>query len=154
MYTFSITTIGKQKAGPEQELVERYKKHLKPFAKMNHVHLLDSKKGTAAQITKKDSDKLHQSLIPNAFHILLTETGTTYSSKDFSTAIKNWSEHESRPIQFLIAGPRGVELDLKNKMDASLSLSPMTFPHDIAHLVLLEQLYRAMTILHGKTYHY
>jgi 23S rRNA (pseudouridine1915-N3)-methyltransferase len=154
MYNFSITTIGKQKAGPEQELAERYKKHIKPFAKINHVHLLDSKKGTATQITKKDSEKLHHSLIPNAFHVLLTETGTTYSSKEFSAEIKNWSEHESRTIQFLIAGPRGVEPDLKKSMDASLSLSPMTFPHDIAHLVLLEQLYRTMTILHGKTYHY
>ena len=64
------------------------------------------------------------------------------------------AEGGARPVQFLVAGPSGVEKETVEACDYKLSLSPLTFPHELALVVLFEQLYRACTVVTGKTYHY
>lgn len=157
MFSLIITSIGKQKIGPESELVARYSKQLKTFAKIEMQELTESKHsrvGDLKRVRTKDANSLRSALVPGAKHILLSEHGQTFSSLDFSKTLINWSENETQTIQFLLAGPHGVDQSLIDKIHTTLSLSPMTFPHDIARVLLLEQLYRAMTILSGKTYHY
>jgi 23S rRNA (pseudouridine1915-N3)-methyltransferase len=157
MFSIKITSIGKQKNGPEAELVSRYLKQIKSHAKVEIQELSESKHARSGDLKRarsEDAESLRSALLPGAKHILLTEHGTNHSSPDFAKTLQGWSENETTPIQFLLAGPHGVDTTLEKEAHATLSLSPMTFPHDIARALLLEQIYRAMTILSGKKYHY
>ena len=157
MYSINITSIGKQKQGPEQELVSRYLKQLKTYSKIEIQELSESKHARSGDLERarlEDSETLRSARLSGAKHVLLTEHGATYSSEELAKTIQGWSENETQTIQFFLAGPHGVDKSLESEIHTTLSLSPMTFPHDIARALLLEQIYRAMTILSGKTYHY
>ncbi len=86
--------------------------------------------------------------------IVLDADGKDLDSAHFAAKLKDMSEQETRPLVFVVGGPLGLHDDLKSKADITLSLSSMTMPHELALLVLSEQIYRAMTILTNKTYHY
>lgn len=137
MYRFHIVTVGGMKRGPHAELVEHYRRLLRPFAKVEVVDVGEIKR-----------------VARDAFSVLLSERGKEYASGDFAKQIASWSEHETRAIEFVVAGPFGVDASAAKHFDATLSLSQLTFPHDLATVLLYEQLYRAMTILAGRTYHY
>lgn len=157
MFSIIITRIGKEKVGPESELVFGYLKQMKTYAKIKIQKLPESKHSRSGDLHRsrsEDAETLRSTMLPGAKHILLSEHGTTFSSEAFAKIIQNWSENETTTIQFFLAGPHGVDTKLEREMHEVLSLSPMTFPHDLACAVLLEQLYRAMTILRKKTYHY
>lgn len=157
MYRISLITIGTMKPGPQKDLAEGYVKRLKYFAKIDTIQLKEEKFRSASdadRVKKSEADRIGKALDPNAFQILLTEHGDEYTSPEFVRKLETWGEHGARPIQFIIGGPLGLDPALRQKVDATLALSKMTFPHDIAHVLLLEQLYRAFTIQTGKTYHY
>lgn len=137
MFRFTLVTVGKQKRGPLLDLRLELEKRLNPFAKYDSVVVNDVRP-----------------VASDAFTVLLTEHGKTYASEAFAQQLLKWSEQETRPIQFVVAGPFGVEPGIEKQFDATFSLSPLTFPHELATVVLLEQVYRACTILKGKTYHY
>jgi 23S rRNA (pseudouridine1915-N3)-methyltransferase len=82
--------------------------------------------------------------------ILLASDGRTFSSIEFSEWLGE-RRHEGRDLCFVIGGPRGLDLD---RCDLRLSLGPMTLPHQLARVVLLEQLFRAHKIIAGEPYHY
>lgn len=86
--------------------------------------------------------------------IILAEEVKTMDSPSFAQSLTKWSDQGQRELTFIIAGPFGFDRALLKHADHVLSLSPMTFPHEMAYVILLEQLYRAGTILTGKTYHY
>lgn len=145
MFRFHIVTVGSMKKGPLAELVSHYQKLLKGFARVDASEVKEVRR-----------------VAKDAFSILLTEHGKEYDSPQFAKQLLIWSEHETRTIEFVVAGPfgpqetpgvRGKRPGL-DEFDATLSLSKLTFPHDVATTVLYEQLYRAMTIVAGKTYHY
>ncbi|MDR0306678.1 MAG: 23S rRNA (pseudouridine(1915)-N(3))-methyltransferase RlmH [Chitinispirillales bacterium] len=81
--------------------------------------------------------------------VTLTEEGTQYSSKDFSTLLENLGAR----ILFVIGGPDGVSPSVKSQSRVLLSLSKMTFTHEMARMFLLEQIYRAISIKHNRKYH-
>lgn len=137
MYRFHIVTVGSMKKGPLADLVSHYQTLLKPYARVD---------ATATKELRTIDD--------GAFTVLLTEHGKEYDSPSFAKQVHTWSENETRTIQFVVAGPFGVEKEDAAKFDTTLSLAKLTFPHEVATMVLYEQLYRAMTILAGKTYHY
>ncbi len=137
MFRLHIVTVGSMKNGPLAELVSHYQKLLRPFAKVETTNVKEPRR-----------------VAKNAFSVLLTERGTEYASMPFARQISSWSEQETRTIEFVVAGAFGVDAALEKNFDATLSLSKLTFPHDVATALLYEQLYRAMTILARKTYHY
>jgi 23S rRNA (pseudouridine1915-N3)-methyltransferase len=137
MYRFHIVTVGGVKKGPLAELVSHYQTLLRPYAKIEA-----SEVGEVKKVRKE------------AFSVLLTEHGKEYASPDFAAQVAAWGEHETRTVEFVIAGPFGTDKTAVGQFDATLSLSRLTFPHDVATTLLYEQLYRAMTILAGKRYHY
>ncbi len=137
MFRFHIVTVGGMKKGPLAEMVLHYQKLLRPFAK----------------IEVSEVKEVHR-VRKDAFSVLLTEHGKEYLTGDFANQIATWSEQQTRTLEFVVAGPFGVDKTIEKNFDATLSLSKLTFPHDMATTVLYEQLYRAMTILAGKTYHY
>lgn len=84
--------------------------------------------------------------------ILLTENGRSFTSPDFADYLQRQLEIYGR-LAFLIGGPLGFSDDVRTTAHDTLSLSPLTFPHEIARVLLLEQLYRAFTIRSGEKYH-
>lgn len=134
-----ILTVGKMKRGPLKELTLELLKRLGPYMKVN----------------EKVVDELTVELLQEQdVAIILSEDGKTMDSNAFAKALTTWSERGQRELTFIIAGPFGFDRALLKHADHVLSLSPMTFPHEMAYVLLLEQLYRAGTILAGKTYHY
>ena len=86
----------------------------------------------------------------NNIFICLTEEGKQFNSFELYSLLLNF---KSKKINFLIGDANGISLDIKEKSDLLLSLSPLTFPHELARLILLEQIYRAISISNNSPYH-
>jgi 23S rRNA (pseudouridine1915-N3)-methyltransferase len=139
MQKIKLISVGKMKKGPLQELAQEFLKRIGPYMKVSE------------QVVDEITAEL---LEAQDVAIVLTEEGTMMNSQDFASILTSWSEHGQRELSFIIAGPFGFDRKLLDAADHTLSLSPLTFPHEMAYVILLEQLYRAGTILVGKTYHY
>lgn len=86
--------------------------------------------------------------------ILFDERGEQLSSLDFARMLKRLLEEGISPIIFVLGGPFGVSQELRENANRIISLSKMTFPHEIALILALEQVYRAFTIIKGESYHH
>ena len=157
MYRISVLCPGSPDRGPVEELVDTYKLRLKPYAKLEEIWVKETpfrKPEDAARVREAEKEAFLARIPKGAFVVALTEEGKTFDSPTFAKTLDRFAEGGARPIAFLVGGPLGLSRELIKEADASLSLSPLTFPHNIARALLLEQLYRAGTILAGKTYHY
>lgn len=157
MYRVRLLMIGNRKIGPHEELVNAYARHLAPYARLDVVELKEAKfrqPEDRSRVMKEEAERFRSAHEDGAFRVLLNERGKTFASEAFAKQIERWGESGARPIEFWLGGPLGTDPLLEKEVEALLSLSPMTFPHDLARVMLFEQLYRAMTIQNGKTYHY
>ncbi len=91
--------------------------------------------------------------IPSGYLVALTDNGRQVDSEKFARLIENWQVVSGGTVVILIGGPHGLDPSLLDRADLRLSLSPMTLSHQLVRLVLLEQLYRGFSILHGTDYH-
>ena len=106
---------------------------------------------TRLELVEVREDQTVEGRIPErAFVVLLDSEGQSYDSIDFSKWLED-RRQSGRDLCFVVGGPRGLDLDA---CDLKLSLGPMTLPHQLARVVLLEQIYRANKILAGEPYHY
>lgn len=135
-----IIAIGKVRKRWVQDGVELY---LKRLPGLSVTELRDSTR-------TKEADAIRQILRPDELPVLLMEQGKTLSSAEFASRLESLG---SERLVFVIGGADGLTDDLKASARWQLSLSPMTFPHELARLLLLEQLYRAQAILQGSPYH-
>ena len=103
-------------------------------------------------IKQQEWQRIKDKASKQALIVLLDERGKQYSSQQFSQQIEKW-QHHGRDINFVIAGADGVTPDHRQQADAMISLSPLTLPHEMARLFLIEQLYRGWTILTNHPYH-
>ena len=106
------------------------------------------------QQKKAESFLLLQQLQPSDQVVLLDERGKLNTSVEFSNQLEKWSVAGSKRLVFRVGGPYGFAEEVYDRANAMLSLSPMTFSHQMVRLVFLEQLYRAFTILNGEPYHH
>jgi len=133
-----------------------YLKRLKHYVQTETRYLtIPSKEITAeADIMKKREAELFlKHLKSDDFIILLDERGTAYSSELFSSQLEKWMNRSPKRMVFLSGGAFGIDESIRQKSIASLSLSSMTFTHQMVRLFFLEQLYRAFTILRNESYH-
>jgi len=91
---------------------------------------------------------------PGDAMILLDEHGREYTSRQFSDAISRRMSSGLKRLVFVVGGPYGFSTSVYERADGKMSLSQMTFPHEMARLLIMEQIYRAMTILRGEPYHH
>lgn len=157
MLDITILTVGETKEHSFKDLEKKYLTFMSGYAKTKMISVKSepfSSPNERERIQKIESERLLSKLPGNGRTILLTEHGKTFDSPTFSKQLIKWSEHESNPLTFIFAGPLGPHPTLIERADVQLSLSPLTMPHELSLIVLLEQLYRAGTILNGKTYHY
>ncbi len=135
--------------------VERYCKWLKPYVNLSLLELKsggDMNREQIETIQKKEATSLLKK-IKNEELIILDEGGELLTSKGFSTFIQN-RQITSRELFFAIGGYTGFHDDVKRSAAKVLSLSKMTFTHEMALLLLTEQIYRSMKIINGEKYHY
>ena len=136
-----IVIIGKLKEKIYQRRVQKYLKWISKDVKVEIVYLKDVNNKI---LTKMDKFKKN-----NFFSICLSENGIQMSSNAFSKFIFNNKEK----LSFIIGGPDGHSSEILNEADYVLSFSKMTMPHEMATLVLMEQIYRALSIKKGIRYH-
>lgn len=158
MVKIKIITVSKLKSGPWKELADEYLKRLKPYAKVEVVEVAETKfrsKADRDKVQQAEADKIEKAIPKDAFRICLDERGQEITSQSFAARLDEWSHSGQLELCFVIGGPLGLHPRLcSTETDVTLALSKMTLPHDEARVVLLEQIYRAITILKNKTYHY
>jgi 23S rRNA (pseudouridine1915-N3)-methyltransferase len=152
-----IIVVGPLKSPYIIEGVKQYLKWVKKFEKIELIQLPlsgDLNKTPASIYKDKDFKKLIK-YFPDSFNVLLDERGEQMDSIKFSEfydRIKSTSTWKH--INFIVGGPLGHSDKIYNKVDSILSLSKLTFTHEFAVLILLEQLFRVNKILHNEPYHY
>ena len=137
-----IITVGKPQLSFAQQGIEEYTKRLSRFADIQVHHVKEN----------KDTDQKILKLIANDVCVLLDETGKEYSTETLSQFLEQKKNH-SLNLSFVIGGPDGHSQDIRNRADLCWALSVLTFPHDIATMLTLEALYRALSVLEGHAYH-
>lgn len=122
-----------------------------PFADdVEHYVKLLSRHARVEPMEVREDEQVARRIPARAYVSLLDAAGTAYSSEAFSGFLEE-RRHSGRDLCFVVGGPFGLQLDA---VDHRLSLGPMTLPHQLARVVLLEQVYRAHKILAGEPYHY
>ncbi len=150
---FKIFKIGKVKNKEINKLCSYYKTLISKYQKIDVLELSQSCKKSIDFIRKDDALKLTNSVKNDFFNVLLDEKATEFTSVGFSDFLNDKLKY-GKNIAFFIPSTFGIDDSFKNKFDFRLSLSKMTFPHEIAYLVLLEQLFRSMKILNNEAYNY
>jgi 23S rRNA (pseudouridine1915-N3)-methyltransferase len=155
----AVSAIGLLKQGPETELASDYQKRLLAMGRSAGLtdfaikEFSESRAATDAQ-RKSDEHKLLWSTVPDATHtIALDERGKAMNSQEFALMVKRLAESGVKQTTFLIGGPDGHAAETRAKANQILSFGPMTFPHRLLRVMLLEQIYRAVTILVNHPYH-
>ncbi len=134
---------------------ELYRDRIRRYAEFDLIPVSEERvlyKGKRDYILLQEARRIRERLWPAAFVIALDEKGKSLSSADFARSLEKWSE-AGREMAFVMGGPYGLDEDLKREADFLLSLSTMTLAHGLARMVLLEQIYRAFTLLRGEPYH-
>jgi 23S rRNA (pseudouridine1915-N3)-methyltransferase len=155
MLDITLVAIGKIKEAFWQEAFAEYVKRLKPYARLKLVELSPEPfiKGTQQKSKEIEGQRILDFLEKNqraetAAVYLLAERGQAFTSP----ALAAWLSKKS-PLVLILGGALGFSEELYKRYP-QISLSPLTFPHELARVVLTEQLYRAATIINGKEYHY
>lgn len=147
----SVIAVGKAKGGPETALVSEYQKRL-PW-KLEIIEIEEKKPLPPPERVESEGEKLLQNVPKGAFVVALDKGGTAFSSTRFSQKLDKWFSAGGSHIAFIIGGAGGLSPKVLETAGAQLSLGPMTWPHLLARVMLLEQLYRAWAIHHGHPYH-
>ena len=153
-----LAAVGRLKQGPERELAERYRKRTEQAGRALGLRAIDLVEIRESRAGEPDKRMIEESiaiatLVPEgASLILLDERGESLPSATLATSMRRWGD-EGRTIVFVIGGPDGLAPSLHQKADLMLAFGAATWPHQLVRIMLLEQLYRAMTILAGHPYH-
>jgi 23S rRNA (pseudouridine1915-N3)-methyltransferase len=159
MITLDIIALGKLKETYWRAAEAEYLKRLKPYFKIEIRELKEesfTEKDRPEIIRQKESKKIKAFLakIKDALIIILDEHGKAFTSVQFAQQLKNITTGQTNNIVFIIGGPLGLDESILNLANLKLSLSSLTFTHQMARIFLLEQIYRAAMINAGRKYHY
>ena len=152
----SLWYIGKNKQAFINEGIAFYKKKLQHYTKFEIEEFSKIKVGKnddPAKHKKTEANYLLEKIPLKSFLVLLDEKGKQYDSIRFSKWMEGQMASSSKDIIFLIGGAYGFDQQLFQRADHKVSLSAMTFSHQIIRVAFLEQLYRAFTIIRGEKYH-
>jgi 23S rRNA (pseudouridine1915-N3)-methyltransferase len=154
-----VLAIGRLKSGSESELVERYRKRAAQagrglgFRDVEVVEIRESRAADAGKRKLEESIALANLIPEGAVTVLLDENGTSLSSAALTETLKTWRDGGRSAAVFIIGGPDGLAESLRDKAVLTLAFGAATWPHQLVRIMLLEQVYRAVTILAGHPYH-
>lgn len=153
----TLIAIGKTDRSELEQLIALYEKRLKHYIKFEFVVLPDvknSKNLSEAQQKEKEGELILGQLQPTDTLVLLDENGKQYTSLDFAQFLQKKMNSGLKNLVLAIGGPYGFSDAVYAKCNGKISLSKMTFSHQMVRLFLVEQLYRGFTILRNEPYHH
>ena len=153
----TLLVVGKTTDKYLIEGIEKYTKRLIHYCKFQIVEipeLKNTKSLSEEQQKEKEAELILQKITTTDHVILLDEQGKQFTSIEFSKEINKWMNQSVSSVVFLIGGPYGFDQKIKNRANAEISLSKMTFSHQMVRLFFVEQIYRAYSILKGEPYHH
>jgi 23S rRNA (pseudouridine1915-N3)-methyltransferase len=152
-----VICLGKTRERFIQEGMAKYLRYLKPYVDIEFKELREEKihdLKDAPVIRKREAEKISKAMPSGAFLAALDERGREFTSHEFAHFLNDRIESGIRETAFVFGGAMGLDESITEKADKVIAMSRWTFTHEMARLVLLEQIYRAFTIIKGKTYHY
>jgi 23S rRNA (pseudouridine1915-N3)-methyltransferase len=153
-----LILVGKTKNSIYRREIDEYQRRLSRYLPCEVKEIKEEKPGKreapAAFCQRQGPRLLNEFQKPAGLKLLLDERGQQMSSRDFAAFIQQAMLSGPQRLVFFCGGPFGYDPSLREAADHLISLSPLTFPHEIARLLLFEQLYRAMTIIKNEPYHY
>lgn len=146
------------KDGPERELQARYLDRARASGKalgITAIDLVELAEGRATRAADRKSEEARAILerTGEGIVIALDERGTSPTSTEFSSMLETFNTRGEKSVNFVIGGADGLGDELLAKAARRLSFGAMTMPHQLARILLVEQIYRAMTLLSGHPYH-
>ena len=152
----TLIVVGKTVGSELPKMIDTYVQRLKhyiPFEIQVIPDLKNTKSLTEAQQKQQEGEAILRA-VEGCFVVLLDEHGKEYRSLTFADQLQSWLNSSSRGLTFVIGGAYGFSEGVYQRADAKISLSQMTFSHQMIRLLFTEQLYRAFTILRGEKYHH
>jgi 23S rRNA (pseudouridine1915-N3)-methyltransferase len=154
-----LGAVGRLRAGPERKLAEAYLERAAVIgrsagiAQVKVVEIAESRAGTAELRMADEAARLTSGLSGEAVTIALDSAGRDVTSEEFAALIGRWRDGGTGTLAFFIGGPDGLSPDIKARAGFRLAFGRMTWPHRLARIMLLEQIYRSVTILVNHPYH-
>lgn len=149
-----ILSVGKPKNVNFSALAEHYVKRLRPFVKIGMEYAPEERGSNSLRKVQREGQEILKKFRERDYVVLLENKGWETDSCVFADWVSGRLDGVDGRIVFVIGGAFGLSGDVKLRGHCTLSLSKMTMPHELCHVFLLEQLYRAFTILHGVEYHH
>ena len=152
--SFRVVAVGKLKDNAIREACSGYADRINHYMSFDVIEVRDSgkKDREAVQARAEEGRAILKTVRKGAVVVALTRLGKADSSSRFASRVGDWRDR-AMDVVFIIGGAHGLDAKVLERADWQLSLSKMTMPHELARLTLLEQLYRACTILRGEPYH-
>jgi 23S rRNA (pseudouridine1915-N3)-methyltransferase len=154
-----VAAVGRLKQGPERELAERYRKRAAEAGRsagLSTVDVIEIKESRAADAARRmveESIAIANVIPERAATALLDARGETISSAAFAGRLQEWRQQNKPAVVFIIGAADGLAPSLREKASIAIAFGTATWPHQLVRVMLLEQLYRAVTILSGHPYH-
>lgn len=151
-----LTVIGKTEEKYLIEAVENYIKRLKHYVNFEIIYLPDikgAKSLSSSEIKEKEADILLKQISKYDKNILFDEKGKLFSSKEFATHLQKQMNQGIKNLNFIVGGAYGFSPKVYQAVKDKVSISKMTFSHQMIRLLIVEQIYRAYTILNNEPYH-
>ena len=154
-----IAAVGRLKQGPERELAERYRKRAADFGRklglqaFDVVEIRESRADNVERRMLEESIAIANIIPERAVTVILDERGATMNSAAFANRLQEWRAADRPALVFILGGADGLAASLREQADLALAFGAFTWPHQLVRIMLMEQLYRAVTILGGHPYH-
>jgi 23S rRNA (pseudouridine1915-N3)-methyltransferase len=149
-----ILLIGRTERGPVADGLDDYLNRCARMAQVELVVLAEERAGQPEHRQRAEGERILAALKPGERLVALDERGELLTSPGFAARLGAWRDTGTRQAGFAIGGAYGLSEAVRARADLVLSLSPMTFPHQLVRVLFAEQLYRALTILHRLPYHH
>lgn len=155
----TIISVGKLKEKYLKMGIDEYLKRLSSYAKVDCIEVADEKapeelsESEMELVKKKEGERILSKIPDGAYVYALAIDGKMKTSEEFAAGLEKLMTYGTSKIAFIIGGSLGLHKDVLKRADEKLSFGPMTFPHQLMRLVLLEQIYRAFRIMKGEPYH-
>lgn len=159
MVSIHVICVGKLKEAFYMEAAAEYGKRLGGYCKLQLIELSEERlpaSPSQAQIEAalaREAEAVRAKIPPRSSTVALCVEGKLRSSEELSQLIETWANRGERSLVFVIGGSYGLHPSIKAEAWVRLSMSPMTFPHHLARIMLLEQIYRGFKIMEGGSYH-
>ena len=147
-----VIWTGKTRDANLRSLADGYLKRLSHFVRCEVSELRESPNAESRAGIDRDSKRISDGLQSATVVVLLDADGIEWTSQQLAKEIQKWENSGTKEVAFVVGGPRGVSCELSERAGKHWSLSRLTLTHEMARVLLLEQLYRAYTIVHGLPY--